>query len=76
MYDCFIAECPFCGSRADEIKGYGGIYLYECSNHKCGAIVSFNNDHANLEKDHAIGRLVARSYWNTRTSFRGGNNNG
>ena len=32
---------PFCGKKVNSVKGYGGIQFFECTNKRCGAMVSF-----------------------------------
>ena len=34
-------SCPFCGKKVNSVKGYGGIQFFECTNKRCGAMVSF-----------------------------------
>lgn len=36
-----LNPCPFCGSKVNFIRGFGGILFFECTNKKCGATVSF-----------------------------------
>lgn len=36
-----LKTCPFCGKKANSVKGYSGIQFFECTNKRCGAMVSF-----------------------------------
>lgn len=36
-----LKTCPFCGKRVKSVKGFGGIQFFECTNKRCGAMVSF-----------------------------------
>lgn len=36
-----LKTCPFCGKKVNSVKGYGGIQFFECTNKRCGAMVSF-----------------------------------
>lgn len=36
-----LKACPFCGKRVNSVKGYGGIQFFECTNKRCGAMISF-----------------------------------
>lgn len=48
-----INKCPFCGGEVDRVKGFGGIYFFECRNSNCRAIVSFRSNFWNKTEERA-----------------------
>lgn len=57
-----IKRCPFCGSTIDVTKGILRlpILMFKCTNKKCGAVVSFDNETANNDP------IKALDFWNAR----------
>lgn len=39
-----LKPCPFCGAEVQIRKGINNITLFQCSNEKCYAIISFGSD--------------------------------
>lgn len=60
-----LKPCPFCGKAVKEQSGFQGIMFFKCSNPKCGAIVSFDNDKCNIFPPEA------REYFNRRENADG-----
>ena len=64
-----LKPCPFCGKAVKEQPGFHQgiiIMFFKCSNPKCGAIISFDNDKCNIFP------LEAREYFNRRENVDGG----
>lgn len=57
-----LKRCPFCGKEVDTEIGIGGIRFFNCTNKRCGAMVSFRN--------YIKGRLEAEK-WNSRAEDNG-----
>ena len=38
-----LKRCPFCGKEVILTEGIGKIRFFECTNRRCGAMVSFRN---------------------------------
>lgn len=38
-----LKRCPFCGKEVETEIGVGGIRFFNCTNKRCGAMVSFRN---------------------------------
>mgnify|MGYP003298296154 CR=1 FL=1 len=59
-----LKKCPFCGSNILVTKGLGVVnvqyFFFKCQNHKCGAVVSFDNITANTYPETAV------LNWNSR----------
>ena len=51
-----IKPCPFCGSEVKITKGVynAPFWFFKCTNRRCGAVISFDNDRANICPDVAI----------------------
>ena len=51
-----IKPCPFCGSKVKITKGVynAPFWFFKCTNRRCGAVISFDNDRANICPDVAI----------------------
>lgn len=55
-----LNPCPFCGKKVRRIIGFGGLNFFKCTNSKCGAVVSFDNDFYNKHKNESV------AAWNRR----------
>lgn len=57
-----IKRCPFCGSEVQVSNGILRlpILMFKCTNEKCGAVVSFDNETANKDC------IKALDFWNAR----------
>ena len=49
-----LTPCPFCGGKAIDKGGYGGITYIKCE--QCGAIVSFDGKESYLQAIEAWNR--------------------
>lgn len=54
-----LKPCPFCGSKVNSYKGFGGLVFIKCS--VCGSITSFDNDWCKAKPYKAI------KLWNRRS---------
>lgn len=57
-----LKRCPFCGKEVETERGIGGIRLFNCTNKRCGAMVSF--------RDYIKGRSETEK-WNGRAEGNG-----
>lgn len=58
-----IKRCPFCGSYVEASNGLlrFPILMFKCTNKKCGAVVSFDNETANNDCIKALDNWNARA---------------
>ena len=50
-----LKPCPFCGCPVREAEGIGGLLFFTCTNYaECGAMISFDQETANLHPEKAI----------------------
>ena len=50
-----LKPCPFCGSEVREAEGIGGLLFFACTNYAgCGAMISFDQETANLHPEKAV----------------------
>jgi len=57
-----LKPCPFCGSPVKEAEGIGGLLFFTCTNYAgCGAMISFDQETANLHPEKAIDMYNRRS---------------
>lgn len=52
MSDTKLLPCPFCGADVMHAQGLSELYFFKCVN--CTAVVSFDDDHINSNKDAAV----------------------
>ena len=60
-----LKPCPFCGGKIISFSNgtiNAPIVFLKCTNHACGAVVSFDNDKCNLMPEMAVDK------WNRRTA--------
>lgn len=57
-----LEPCPFCGGQVVTYTGIMGTELrfFKCTNRKCGATVSFDNQECNTQPKKAIERFNSR----------------
>lgn len=54
--------CPFCGSEVRKYKNlFGALMMFKCSDRKCGATISFDNDECNNKPETAEAYFVRRA---------------
>jgi hypothetical protein len=58
-----MKPCPFCGSKVNVNNGdiiIMPIFMFKCTNPKCGATITFNNMEANKTPAKAIQNFNSR----------------
>lgn len=49
-----LLPCPFCGHKVHQVIGFMGLRFFKCSNHECGAVISFDCDYCNDNPQKAV----------------------
>lgn len=59
MSETKLLPCPFCGADVMHVQGLSELYFFKCIN--CSAVVSFDDDYINNNKDRAEQAYNTRS---------------